>query len=219
MGLKELIESREAVVGVIGLGYVGLPLAMAAAGAGFEVVGLEKDEDKRGKLERGEVLYEGLDGERLRKLISEGHFKVTGELKDIYPCHVICVCVPTPLSRTREPDLRFVREASEQVAVALQGGECPKLIILESALLFEAGWLDLVDQVWVTIVPQNVSLERTKKQRGVSEEDLLARLSAQMPGEEKARQADVAIDTDCSLEELRLRVAELWRSLKLEDSP
>jgi UDP-N-acetyl-D-glucosamine dehydrogenase len=132
MGLKELIESREAVVGIIGLGYVGLPLAMAAAGAGFEVVGLEKDEDKREKLERGESLYEGLDGDKLKELISEGRFKVSGELKDIYPCHVICVCVPTPLSRTREPDLRFVREASEQVAVALEGGECPKLIILES---------------------------------------------------------------------------------------
>jgi UDP-N-acetyl-D-glucosamine dehydrogenase len=132
MELGELIGKREALVGVIGLGYVGLPLALSAADAGFNVIGLEKDESKRAKLEKGEVLYEGLDGLRLKDLISHGRFKVSGELKDIYPCRVICVCVPTPLSRTREPDLRFVRGASEQIAVALQGGDLPKLIILES---------------------------------------------------------------------------------------
>lgn len=132
MNLKELIEKRDARVGIIGLGYVGLPLAMAAAGAGYQVVGLEKEEGKRDRMERGESLYEGLDPGKLKELISGGRLKVTGELSDIYPCRVICICVPTPLSRTREPDLRFVREASEQVAVALEGGERPKLVVLES---------------------------------------------------------------------------------------
>ena len=70
MGLKESIESRGALIGIIGMGYVGLPLALEAAGAGFRVIGLEKDGEKRERLARGEALYEGLDGDRLKELLA-----------------------------------------------------------------------------------------------------------------------------------------------------
>lgn len=132
MSLGELIENRGALVGIIGLGYVGLPLAMAAADSGFGVVGLEKNAEKRKELKAGETPYEGLDGSRLKELITEGKIGITGNNIDIFDCDVICICVPTPLSRAREPDLRYVREAAAQVAEALEGGDRPKLVIVES---------------------------------------------------------------------------------------
>jgi dephospho-CoA kinase len=92
-----------------------------------------------------------------------------------------------------------------------------KVIVLEATLLIEeADWtplVDLVDQVWATTAPEAAILRRIKSQRGLKEEQVLARLQAQMPSEEKARRADVVIDTDCPLDELRTKVTELWRNL------
>ena len=125
------IKDREALVGIIGLGYVGLPLAMAAGEAGFEVLGLEKDGEKRDRLARGDALYEGLDGDRLKALVARGRLRVSGDPADLASCGVMCVCVPTPLSRTRDPDLSFVREAAAMARGALGGGK-PKLAVVES---------------------------------------------------------------------------------------
>lgn len=132
MSLSEQIEGRQALVGVIGLGYVGLPLSLAAADAGFQVVGLEKEGDQRNRLAGDEALYEGLDGDRLRGLLAEGKLRVSGDSGDLLPCRVICVCVPTPLSKMRDPDLGFVREAARQVEAVIRDGEKPKLVIIES---------------------------------------------------------------------------------------
>jgi UDP-N-acetyl-D-glucosamine dehydrogenase len=132
MGLKESIEDRSAVVGIIGMGYVGLPLALQAGAAGFRVVGLEKDDGKRERLSRGDALYEGLDGEKLEELLAAGKFEVTGDAGALASCDVICVCVPTPLSRTRDPDLGFIRGATQQIRDALRGGSKPKLVVVES---------------------------------------------------------------------------------------
>ncbi len=132
MGLLEMIEEREALVGVIGLGYVGLPLALEAAEAGFRVVGLEKDGGKRERIAAGEAPYEGLDGGRIERLVGEGRLRVSGEAADLLDCGVICVCVPTPLSATRDPDLGFVREAAEQCERLVREGGRPKLVVVES---------------------------------------------------------------------------------------
>ena len=88
-----------------------------------------------------------------------------------------------------------------------------KIVVLEAALLIEAGWTPLVDQVWVTVAPEAIIVRRLKSGRELNEDQVLARLSTQMPSEEKAKQADVVIDTDCSLDELRTRVTELWHNL------
>jgi dephospho-CoA kinase len=89
-----------------------------------------------------------------------------------------------------------------------------KAIVLEAALLIEADSLQhLVDQVWVTTAPEATIVRRLKSQRGLKEEQILARLQAQMPSEEKAKQADVVINTDCPLNALRTRVTELWHNL------
>lgn len=132
MELLGSIESRQARVGVIGLGYVGLPLAVEAAAAGFRVLGLEKDEGKRGRIAAGEVPYEGLDGERLRGLLEERRLEVSGDREELRGCDVICICVPTPLSPTRDPDLGYVEEASREAGEAVQRGGRPKLVVVES---------------------------------------------------------------------------------------
>ena len=88
-----------------------------------------------------------------------------------------------------------------------------KIVVLEAALLIEAGWTPLVVQVWVTVAPEAIIVRRLKSGRELNEDQVLARLSTQMPSEEKAKQADVVIDTDCSLDELRTRVTELWHNL------
>ncbi len=132
MELNERIAAREAVVGIIGLGYVGLPLAMEAAASGFRVVGLERDEAKRLRLSSGAVLYEGLDEYRLRRLLEEGRLRISGEVRDLEACDVLCICVPTPLTRTRDPELGYVREAARQAAAAVREGTRPKLVVVES---------------------------------------------------------------------------------------
>ena len=89
-----------------------------------------------------------------------------------------------------------------------------QIVVLEAALLIEAdGLKHLVDQVWVTIAPEATIVRRLKRGRGLKEEQVLARLQAQMSPEEKVKRADVVIDTDCSLKALRTRVTELWHSL------
>jgi len=87
------------------------------------------------------------------------------------------------------------------------------IVVIEAALLLEAGWMPLLDQLWVTTAPEATIVKRLKSSRGLSEEQVLTRLRAQMPQEEKAKQADVVIDTDCSLDEIRARVTKLWRRL------
>jgi len=88
-----------------------------------------------------------------------------------------------------------------------------RIVVLEAALLIEAGWMPFVDQVWVTTAPEATIVRRIKSQRGLKEEQILARLQAQMSSKEKAKRADVVIDTDCSLDELRKRVTELWHNI------
>lgn len=88
-----------------------------------------------------------------------------------------------------------------------------RVVVLEAALLIEAGWKKAVNQLWVTTAPEATIVSRLMKSRGMSEEQILDRLRNQMPQEEKARQADIVIDTDCPMDELRARVTELWKTL------
>jgi dephospho-CoA kinase len=89
-----------------------------------------------------------------------------------------------------------------------------QIVVLEAALLIEAdGLKHLVDQVWVTVAPEATIVRRLEGERELKEEQILARLRTQMPQEEKAKRADVVINTDCSLDELRTRVTELWHNL------
>jgi len=90
------------------------------------------------------------------------------------------------------------------------------LVVLEAPLLLEAGWVSLVDEVWVTVAPESTVLRRLKKKTWMSREQSLARIRSQLPSEERIKRADAVIDTDCSLDELKTKVKELWQKLALD---
>jgi dephospho-CoA kinase len=89
--------------------------------------------------------------------------------------------------------------------------EGKKAVVLEVPLLLEAGWAPLVDEVWVTAASGATALRRLKERGGLSERDALARIRTQLSLEERAGKADLIIDTECSLDELKAKVRELWR--------
>ncbi len=87
------------------------------------------------------------------------------------------------------------------------------VVVLEAAVLLEANWTPLVDEVWVTVVSEETVLERLKQQRGLAREQTLARIRSQLSSEERTRRADVVINNDGDLDEMRARVKELWGRL------
>ena len=91
-----------------------------------------------------------------------------------------------------------------------------RVVVLEAPLLLEAGWTSLVDEVWVTTAPEATVLKRLEKRTGLSQAESLARLRSQLPSEERVRQADVIINTDCDLDELKAKVKELGQRLELD---
>ncbi len=88
-----------------------------------------------------------------------------------------------------------------------------KVVVLEAPLLIEAGWTSLVDEVWVTVASEATVLRRLQEQKGLSRQQSLARIHSQLSSEERVRRADVVVNTDCDLDELKARVGELWRGL------
>jgi len=86
-----------------------------------------------------------------------------------------------------------------------------KVVILEVPLLIEAGWTALVDEIWVTVASEATVLGRLQQQVGLSSKQALARIGSQMPAKDRIKHADVVIDTDCSLDELKARVAKPWQ--------
>jgi len=88
------------------------------------------------------------------------------------------------------------------------------VVVLEAPLLLEAGWTSLVDKVWVTTASEATVLKRLRERTGLSEEESLARIRSQLPSEKRVKHADVVINTDCSLEELKAKVKELWQELQ-----
>jgi dephospho-CoA kinase len=88
------------------------------------------------------------------------------------------------------------------------------VVVLEAPLLVEVGWTSSVDEVWVTVASEAAVLSRLEVQKGLSRQQVLARIHSQLSSEERIRHADVVIDTDCDLEELKTRVGELWQGLQ-----
>jgi dephospho-CoA kinase len=87
------------------------------------------------------------------------------------------------------------------------------VVVLEAAVLIEANWTDLVDEVWVAVAPEEVAVKRLQNRGGLSEEQARARIRSQISSGERAKHADVIIDTDCELSEVKAKVAELWQRL------
>jgi UDP-N-acetyl-D-glucosamine dehydrogenase len=127
--LESALQDRSAVIGVVGLGYVGLPLAASAAESGFRTVGFDIDPAKAEQLNRGRSYIDAVSDQALGALVSAGRFTATDDLDRLADCDVIVICVPTPLTRHREPDLSYVEETGRQVARRLRPGQ---LVVLES---------------------------------------------------------------------------------------
>src|SRR5688500_5794997 len=127
--LRGRIEGRTAKVGIIGLGYVGLPLALAFTERGFPVLGFDVDPAKVEALGRGECYIRHLDAERVRAQTGTGRLEATADFERLPEADAILICVPTPLTRQREPELRYVRTTAEQIGRRLRPGQ---LVVLES---------------------------------------------------------------------------------------
>ncbi len=129
MDLVERFESRRATVGVVGLGYVGLPLAVAFAGAGFRTVGYDLDESRVAGVGRGESYLLDVPSERLAPLVGAGRLTAVAEFEGLAFADAVLVCVPTPLTTAGEPNLGAVEAAVRNLrGLDLQG----RLLVLES---------------------------------------------------------------------------------------
>ena len=129
MELLKKIESKQACLGVIGLGYVGLPLAVEFARAGFTVIGYDVDERKVSELTAGRSYIPDVSSEHLAEVVKNGRFKATTDAKALAAADIVDICVPTPLRKTKDPDMTYVVQAVDAVAAVLKKGQ---LIILES---------------------------------------------------------------------------------------
>lgn len=116
-------------VGVVGLGYVGLPLALAFARAGLRVIGVDTDTEKVAALSKGNSPIEDVPSAELRKSLLDGEMNFTVDYTDLREAESVILCLPTPLNRYREPDLSLVVVGAEQTAVNLRDGA---LVVLES---------------------------------------------------------------------------------------
>jgi UDP-N-acetyl-D-glucosamine dehydrogenase len=127
--IRRRIERREARVGILGLGYVGLPLAMEFVRAGFDVTGFEVVADRVRTLNAGRSHVGDVPSAAVRRAVRAGRFRATGDFEALRGVDAVSLCVPTPLGKTRDPDMSFVEGASRAVAARLHPG---MIVVLES---------------------------------------------------------------------------------------
>jgi UDP-N-acetyl-D-glucosamine dehydrogenase len=127
--LEERIQQHTARFGVVGLGYVGLPLAVEFAGAGFTVTGIDLKPEKVAAINAGNSYVGDVPTATLRPLVEAGRLRATTDFSAIADCDTVNICVPTPLRKTRDPDMSYIVNACQEIARHLHPG---MLIILES---------------------------------------------------------------------------------------
>ena len=127
--ILQKLQDKTARIGVVGLGYVGLPLAVEFAHAGFHVTGLDIDERKISKINAGESYIQDIPTSVLKPLVDAGMLDATSDFSVIQDLDTINICVPTPLSKAKDPDMTFVNSAVQSIAENFGAG---KLVILES---------------------------------------------------------------------------------------
>ena len=127
--LESKLRDGTAAVAVIGLGYVGLPLAAAFAGSGLKVLGIDLQQKRVDLVNRGRSYKAGVDEKQLAKLVRSRKLTAFTDHSKLKQADAVCVCVPTPLTRTRKPDLSHIIYEAEQVSRYLKKGQ---LVVLES---------------------------------------------------------------------------------------
>jgi UDP-N-acetyl-D-glucosamine dehydrogenase len=128
-GLRERLARREGVIGVIGLGYVGLPLVLAMNSVGYRVVGFDIDAEKVRLLNAGESYIGHIAADRIAATLATGRFEATADITAMSRPDAILICVPTPLNRNREPDMSYIVRTTQSLAPHLRRGQ---LVVLES---------------------------------------------------------------------------------------
>jgi UDP-N-acetyl-D-glucosamine dehydrogenase len=123
------IKEKQITVGVLGLGYVGLPLAGEFASAGLKVIGFDVDEKKVRTLNSGRSIIKHVPHSQVKEIVKAGRFRATTNMARLKTVDAILVCVPTPLTQNREPDLQFIISSTKTIAKYLQRGQ---LVVLES---------------------------------------------------------------------------------------
>jgi UDP-N-acetyl-D-glucosamine dehydrogenase len=129
MSLIEKIRSRQATVGVIGLGYVGLPLAVELAHAGYHVIGFDVIPEKITRVNAADSYIKDVASEALAPLVKSGHLVATADFSRLAECDTVEICVPTPLRKTKDPDISYIVASVEQIAKYKHPG---MLVVLES---------------------------------------------------------------------------------------
>ena len=127
--LKAKLQGRNATAAVIGLGYVGLPLALEIASAGFNVVGIDLDQNKIAQLNEGKSYIGDVSDATIAGAIQTGQFTSTADFSALREVDTVSICVPTPLSKSRDPDISFILSATEKIRKYLHSGQ---LVVLES---------------------------------------------------------------------------------------
>ncbi|MEI4472835.1 nucleotide sugar dehydrogenase [Frigidibacter sp. MR17.24] len=130
-GLRDRLQSREARVMTIGLGYVGLPLALTVHETGFPVTGFDLDAERVARINAGERVISYFPETRIASAVATGRFAATADPARLAEADVVLICVPTPLTPAREPDLSYLRRAAETLARHLRHGQ---LVVLESTV-------------------------------------------------------------------------------------
>lgn len=141
------LEGCDATLGVIGLGYVGLPLSAAAHRAGFRVIGFDVDKSKVEKLQRSESPVGTVPGSVVAAMQSDGRFLATGEVAALRDADALIICVPTPIDLHRNPDLSYVVATAEMIRTVLRPGQ---IVVLESTT-----WPGTTDEVVKPILEQS----------------------------------------------------------------
>lgn len=123
------IQNHTAVVGIVGMGYVGLPFAVEKGKVGFKVIGIDQNPARAATINRGENYIPDVKDEELRELVQSGHIRAVSDFREVPQMDVIVICVPTPLTKNLNPDLQYVESVTRELAKYLRPGQ---LISLES---------------------------------------------------------------------------------------
>ncbi|WP_170347069.1 nucleotide sugar dehydrogenase [Ruegeria atlantica] len=129
--LKQLIAARDARVAVVGLGYVGLPLALTAYDEGFDTTGVDLNPDRVARINQGDQVISYLASDRIAQAVESGRFRATQDAAALAEADIILICVPTPLTDAQDPDMRFVAAAAQTIAQHLRPGQ---MVVLESSV-------------------------------------------------------------------------------------
>ena len=154
MNLQEKISLKQALVGIIGLGYVGLPLVLRFGEVGYKILGFDSDDQKVAMLNRGESYIKHIPGSSIAKLRQRHQeqplFEATNDMQRLSEPDVLLICVPTPLDANREPDLKYVVKTTELIAAVMRPGQ---LISLESTT-----YPGTTDEVMLPLLPNNLQV-------------------------------------------------------------